>query len=424
MLQFEMEMEQFAQIKVLGVGGAGNNAIDRMITSGLKGVEFISINTDKQALMNSKATTKIQIGEKLTKGLGAGSIPEIGERSAEESKDIIIDHIKGADMIFITAGMGGGTGTGAVPIIAKEARQLGILTVCIVTKPFTFEGRKRKENAEKGIGKLQSIVDTLIIVPNDRLLQISDKKITILEAFLTADNVLFKGVQSISDLIAVPGLINLDFADVKTVMTDAGIAHMGIGRGSGEDKCEQAAMEAIKSPLLETSIEGAKKLLVNITGGPDMGLFEVDHAANKIYEAADESADIIWGATIDPNMTDQIMITIIATGFNDDVKEYKPSILFPKKEEKPFTFKDVKEPEKEVIRPEEPEEEKTEEEADDLKETRLFDIHLPDEEDKQRDEEPDTVSKEVEEKKPEPEVQPEKKQRDDTITIPSFLRMK
>ena len=203
---------------------------------------------------------------------------------------------------------------------------MGILTVCIVTKPFTFEGRKRKENAEKGLARLKSVVDTLIIVPNDRLLQISDKKITIMEAFNTADNVLFKGVQSISDLIAVPGLINLDFADVKTVMTDAGIAHMGTGRGTGEEKCEEAAMEAIKSPL-ETSIEGAKKILVNITGGPDMGLFEVDHAANKIYEAADESANIIWGSTIDPNMTDQFMITIIATGFDDDVDETEPSVL-------------------------------------------------------------------------------------------------
>ncbi|HQM95856.1 MAG TPA: cell division protein FtsZ [Clostridia bacterium] len=414
MLQFEMEMEQFAQIKVIGVGGAGNNAIDRMIVSGLKGVEFISINTDKQALMNSKATTKIQIGEKLTKGLGAGSIPEIGERSAEESKDIIIEHIKGADMIFITAGMGGGTGTGAVPIIAQEARQLGILTVCIVTKPFTFEGRKRKENAEKGLSRLKSVVDTLIVVPNDRLLQISDKKITIMEAFSTADNVLFKGVQSISDLIAVPGLINLDFADVKTVMTDAGIAHMGIGRGTGEDKCEQAAMEAIKSPLLETSIEGAKKLLVNITGGPDMGLFEVDHAANKIYEAADESANIIWGATIDPNMTDQIIITIIATGFDDDVNEVQPSILIPKKEEKPAA--DNKDSKKEIE--EAKEAVKKEIEAkEEIKATKIFEIHLPQEE--------DTDTEKVEEKKaPEVISQPEKKKDDDSITIPSFLRMK
>ena len=413
MLQFEMEMEQFAQIKVIGVGGAGNNAIDRMIVSGLKGVEFISINTDKQALMNSKATTKIQIGEKLTKGLGAGSIPEIGERSAEESKDIIIEHIKGADMIFITAGMGGGTGTGAVPIIAQEARQLGILTVCIVTKPFTFEGRKRKENAEKGLSRLKSVVDTLIVVPNDRLLQISDKKITIMEAFSTADNVLFKGVQSISDLIAVPGLINLDFADVKTVMTDAGIAHMGIGRGTGEDKCEQAAMEAIKSPLLETSIEG-QKAFVNITGGPDMGLFEVDHAANKIYEAADESANIIWGATIDPNMTDQIIITIIATGFDDDVNEVQPSILIPKKEEKPAA--DNKDSKKEIE--EAKEAVKKEIEAkEEIKATKIFEIHLPQEE--------DTDTEKVEEKKaPEVISQPEKKKDDDSITIPSFLRMK
>ena len=387
MLQFEMEMEQFAQIKVIGVGGAGNNAIDRMIVSGLKGVEFISINTDKQVLMNSKATTKIQIGEKLTKGLGAGSIPEIGERSAEESKDLIVEAVKGADMIFITAGMGGGTGTGAVPIIAQVAREMGILTVCIVTKPFTFEGRKRKENAEKGLARLKPVVDTLIIVPNDRLLQISDKKITILEAFNTADNVLFKGVQSISDLIAVPGLINLDFADVKTVMTDAGIAHMGIGRGTGEDKCETAAMEAIKSPLLETSIEGAKKLLVNITGGPDMGLFEVDHAANKIYEAADESANIIWGATIDPNMTDQIMITIIATGFDADPNELPVTPIVVAKKD-----------------------------ADDMKQTRIIEINIPDEKEEEHTEIPAAVATF------EKTREAEKEKDDDSITIPGFLR--
>ena len=421
MLQFEMEMEQFAQIKVIGVGGAGNNAIDRMIVSGLKGVEFISINTDKQALMNSKATTKIQIGEKLTKGLGAGSIPEIGERSAEESKDIIIENIKGADMIFITAGMGGGTGTGAVPIIAQEARQMGILTVCIVTKPFTFEGRKRKENAEKGLARLKSVVDTLIIVPNDRLLQISDKKITIMEAFNTADNVLFKGVQSISDLIAVPGLINLDFADVKTVMTDAGIAHMGIGRGTGEEKCEEAAMEAIKSPLLETSIEGAKKILVNITGGPDMGLFEVDHAANKIYEAADESANIIWGSTIDPNMTDQIMITIIATGFDDDVDETEPSVLLQDSVKKPeHQTVALKEKEQEQKSHQEQTKVNTEnedsEKIEDIKSTRIFEINLPQEEDEEAEktEENEVLNKE----------EPIKKKEDDSITIPSFLRTK
>ncbi|MFO7636759.1 MAG: cell division protein FtsZ [Clostridia bacterium] len=316
MLQFDVDMEQFAQIKVVGVGGGGNNAVNRMIKAGLKGVEFISINTDKQALMMSKATTKIQIGEKLTKGLGAGSVPEIGERSAEESKDEIAANLKGADMVFVTAGMGGGTGTGAVPIITQIAREMGILTVCVVTKPFTFEGKKRSDNAKMGIDKIKDVIDTLVIIPNDRLLQIADKKATMVDAFNIADDVLRLGVQSISDLIAVPGLINLDFADVKTVMTDAGLAHMGIGRASGDNRCENAAKMAIQSPLLETSINGAKKVLINITGGPDLGLLEIDAAANMIYESADESANIIWGAAIDENMGDEVMVTVIATGFN------------------------------------------------------------------------------------------------------------
>ena len=316
MLQFDIDMEQFAQIKVVGVGGAGNNAVNRMINAGLKGVEFVAVNTDKQALLSSKATTKIQIGEKLTKGLGAGSIPEIGERSAEESKDEIAATLKGADMVFVTAGMGGGTGTGAVPIITKIAREMGILAVCVVTKPFTFEGKQRSENAKKGIEKLKGTIDTLVIVPNDRLLQLADKKATMVDAFIMADDVLRLGVQSISDLIAVPGLINLDFADVKTVMTDAGLAHMGIGRSSGEDRCIEAAKQAIQSPLLETSIDGAKKVLINITGGNNLGLIEVDSAANMIYEAADPNANIIWGAAIDENMGDEVMVTVIATGFD------------------------------------------------------------------------------------------------------------
>ncbi len=316
MLQFDIDMEQFAQIKVVGVGGAGNNAVNRMINAGLKGVEFIAVNTDKQALLSSKATTKIQIGEKLTKGLGAGSLPEIGERSAEESKEEIASTLKGADMVFVTAGMGGGTGTGAVPIITKIAREMGILAVCVVTKPFTFEGKQRSENAKKGIEKLKGTIDTLVIVPNDRLLQLADKKATMVDAFIMADDVLRLGVQGISDLIAVPGLINLDFADVKTVMTDAGLAHMGIGRSSGEDRCIEAAKQAIHSPLLETSIDGAKKVLINITGGNNLGLIEVDSAANMIYEAADPNANIIWGAAIDENMGDEVMVTVIATGFD------------------------------------------------------------------------------------------------------------
>ncbi|MBN2853818.1 MAG: cell division protein FtsZ [Clostridia bacterium] len=338
MLQFDVEMEQFAQIKVVGVGGGGNNAVNRMIMSGLRGVEFISINTDKQALMMSKATTKIQIGEKLTKGLGAGSIPDIGERSAEENKDEIAANLKGADMVFVTAGMGGGTGTGAVPIITQIAREMGILTVCVVTKPFTFEGKKRSDNAKIGIEKLQDTVDTLIIIPNDRLLQIADKKASMVDAFNIADDVLRLGVQSISDLIAIPGLINLDFADVKTVMTGAGLAHMGIGRASGDDRCEQAARQAIQSPLLETSIDGAKKVLINITGGPDLGLLEVDTAANMVYKAADASANIIWGAAIDENMGDEVMVTVIATGF-DGIRPPKTSKIL---ESKHVEVKEVK----------------------------------------------------------------------------------
>ncbi|MCK5811797.1 MAG: cell division protein FtsZ [Clostridiales bacterium] len=324
MLQFDVEMEQFAQIKVVGVGGGGNNAVNRMIMSGLRGVEFIAINTDKQALFMSKATTKIQIGEKLTKGLGAGSVPDIGERSAEESKDEIAANLKGADMVFVTAGMGGGTGTGAIPIITQIAREMGILTVCVVTKPFTFEGKKRSDNAKEGIEKLQDTVDTLIIIPNDRLLEIADKKASIVEAFNIADDVLRLGVQSISDLIAIPGLINLDFADVKTVMTGAGLAHMGIGRATGDDRCEQAARQAIQSPLLETSIDGAKKVLINITGGPDLGLLEIDSAANMVYKASDSNANIIWGAAIDENMGDEVMVTVIATGF-DGIRPPKTS---------------------------------------------------------------------------------------------------
>lgn len=348
MLQFDVEMEQFAQIKVVGVGGGGNNAVNRMIMSGLRGVEFISINTDKQALMMSKATTKIQIGEKLTKGLGAGSIPDIGERSAEENKDEIAANLKGADMVFVTAGMGGGTGTGAVPIITQIAREMGILTVCVVTKPFTFEGKKRSDNAKLGIEKLQDTVDTLIIIPNDRLLQIADKKASMVEAFNIADDVLRLGVQSISDLIAIPGLINLDFADVKTVMTGAGLAHMGIGRASGDDRCEQAARQAIQSPLLETSIDGAKKVLINITGGSDLGLLEVDTAANMVYKAADASANIIWGAAIDENMGDEVMVTVIATGF-DGIRPPKTSKILENRHVEKKEQIELEEPEEEQV---------------------------------------------------------------------------
>jgi len=281
-LEFDIDMDQFATIKVVGVGGGGNNAVNRMIEHGLKGVDFISVNTDKQALYVSQATQKIQIGEKLTKGLGAGANPEIGQKAAEESKDDIAQILKGADMVFITAGMGGGTGTGAAPIVAEIARELGILTVGVVTKPFIFEGKQRMINAEMGISELKSRVDTLVTIPNDRLLQVVEKRTSMLEAFKIADDVLRQGVQGISDLIAVPGLVNLDFADVRTIMKEKGLAHMGIGKGSGDNRATDAAKQAIQSPLLETTIEGAKGVLLNITGGANLGLFEVNEAAELV----------------------------------------------------------------------------------------------------------------------------------------------
>ena len=318
MLEFDMENNQFAVIKVIGVGGGGSNAVNRMIDAGLKGVEFVAINTDRQALLLSNASQKIQIGEKLTKGLGAGANPEIGQKAAEESREIIQNIIQGSDMVFITAGMGGGTGTGAAPIIADIAKQLGILTVGVVTKPFAFEGRKRALHAEEGIKDLKEKVDTLVIIPNDRLLQISEKKTSILEAFRTADDVLRQGVQGISDLIAVPGLVNLDFADVKTIMLNTGMAHMGIGCSNGENRAVEAAKQAIQSPLLETSIEGAKGVLLNITGGPNLGLFEVNEAAELVSQSADPDANIIFGAVIDEDLKDEIRITVIATGFSGD----------------------------------------------------------------------------------------------------------
>lgn len=320
MLDFDVEVEQFANIKVVGIGGGGNNAINRMIDSDLKGVEFIAVNTDAQALYLSKADKKIQIGEKLTKGLGAGANPEIGRKAAEESKDIMEEVLQGADMIFITAGMGGGTGTGAAPIVAEISKSLGILTVGVVTKPFTFEGKKRQANAEIGIADIKNNVDTLITIPNDRLLSIAEKKTSMIEAFKMADDVLRQGVQGISDLIAVPGLINLDFADVRTIMLDTGLAHMGIGKGSGEGRAVEAAKQAISSPLLETSIEGAKGVLLNITGGANLGLLEINEAAELISSVADPEANIIFGAVIDEKLQDEIIITVIATGF-DKAKE-------------------------------------------------------------------------------------------------------
>lgn len=320
MLDFDEELNQIANIKVIGIGGGGNNAINRMIESGLKGVEFISVNTDAQALRFSKADKKIQIGEKLTKGLGAGANPEVGKKAAEESKNEIEECLKGADMIFVTAGMGGGTGTGAAPIIAEISKSLGILTVGVVTKPFAFEGKKRMANAELGITNIKNSVDTLITIPNDRLLSISEKKTSMIDAFKMADDILRQGVQGISDLIAVPGLINLDFADVRTIMTGTGLAHMGIGKGSGENRAVEAAKQAISSPLLETSIEGAKGVLLNITGGSNLGLLEVNEAAELISSAADPEANIIFGAVIDEKLQDEVRITVIATGF-EKIKE-------------------------------------------------------------------------------------------------------
>jgi len=324
MLQFELNDENIAKIKVIGVGGGGCNAVNRMIDSGMKGIQFMAINTDKQALSGSKAETKIQIGEKLTKGLGAGANPEVGQKAAEENIDDLQKFINGADMVFITAGMGGGTGTGAAPVIAKAAKDMGILTVGVVTKPFTFEGKKRRQHAELGIKFLKSYVDSLVVVPNDKLLQIADKNTTMVQAFSMADEVLKQGVQGISDLIADSGMINLDFADVKTVMSDRGIAHMGVGRASGDDRVANAVKQAIESPLLETSINGAKAVLVNIMGGYDMGMLEVSEATSQIEEAADEDCILIFGSSVKEELQDEIVITIIATGFEEKNIEITP----------------------------------------------------------------------------------------------------
>lgn len=323
MLDFEFDVDQGAQIKVVGVGGGGNNAVNRMIDAGLKGVEFISINTDKQALYLSKANQKIQIGDKLTRGLGAGANPEVGQKAAEESKEEISQAIKGADLLFITAGMGGGTGTGAAPIVADIAKELGVLTVGVVTKPFSFEGKRRMVHADQGITKLKDKVDTLVTIPNDRLLQVVDKKTPITEAFKVADDVLRQGVQGISDLITIPGLINLDFADVKTIMQNRGLAHMGVGRASGESRAVDAAKQAIQSPLLETTISGATAVLLNITGGPNLTLFEVNEAADQVRQSSDADANIIFGAVIDESLKDDILITVIATGFEKEPENRK-----------------------------------------------------------------------------------------------------
>ena len=302
-------------IKVIGIGGGGNNAVNRMISEGVRGIEFISVNTDSQALLSSMAHKQIQIGEKLTRGLGAGAKPEVGKDAAKESRTQIVEELEGTDIVFVTAGMGGGTGTGAAPIIAKIAKELGILTIGVVTKPFAFEGRIRMKNADEGIKNLEESVDTLITVPNDKLLQIVHQNTTMMEAFSMADNVLKQGIQSISDLIKMPGLINLDFADVTSIMKDKGLAHMGIGTASGENRAIEAAKEAIQSPLLETSIKGAKGVLLNVAGGANLTLFEANAASSLVTESCDPEANIIFGTSIREDLGEDITITVIATGF-------------------------------------------------------------------------------------------------------------
>ncbi|KUK31114.1 MAG: Cell division protein FtsZ [Thermoanaerobacterales bacterium 50_218] len=312
----ELEMEGNAKIKVIGVGGGGGNAVNNMICSAMKGVTFIAANTDLQDLKKSKAEFKIQLGEKLTKGLGAGANPEVGREAALESADKIKEILEGSDMVFVTAGMGGGTGTGAAPVIAEIAKEMGALTVAVVTKPFYFEGKRRIKQAEAGVNNLKKVVDSLIVIPNDRLLTLASKKASFIEMLKKADEVLYYAVKGISDLIMVPGLINLDFADVKTVMKDTGSALMGIGTASGENRATEAARMAISSPLLETSIEGARGVLLNITGGTTLGLFEINEAAEIIAQAVDPEANIIFGAVIDETLNDEVRITVIATGFN------------------------------------------------------------------------------------------------------------
>lgn len=354
MLDFETDMQELTNIKVIGCGGGGSNAVNRMIVEGLKNVEFIAINTDKQALLLSNANQKIQIGEKLTKGLGAGANPEIGKKAAEESREEITASIKGANMVFITAGMGGGTGTGAAPIVAEIAKSMDILTVGVVTKPFPFEGKRRMRHAEMGIATLKEKVDTLVIIPNERLLNMADKKTTLLDSFKLADEVLRQGVQAISDLITITGVINADFADIKAVMLNKGLAHMGVGFGKGDSRTQDAVRQAISSPLLETSIDGATDVIINFTGGADLGALEVYDAADVVREAVDPDANIIVGAVIDETLTEEIRITVIATGFesensrltaNSSVDEMKkPQVREVVKEEIEVAV-DVKEPE-------------------------------------------------------------------------------
>lgn len=346
MLQFEMNEERLQEIKVIGVGGGGCNAINRMIEDGMKGVTFIAVNTDKQALLKSKAEAKVQIGEKLTKGLGAGGNPEVGQRSAEENIEDLEKYITGSDMIFVTCGMGGGTGTGAAPIIAKIAKDQGILTVGVVTRPFRFEGRKRIEHAELGIKFLKKYVDSLVVVPNDKLLETTTEQTSLLEAFSMADDVLKQGVQAISDIIVDDALINLDFADVTTIMKDRGIVHMGVGHGTGENKITDAVSSAVDSPLLETKISGARAVLINITGGKDLTMFDVDKVATQIDEEADPNAIIILGTSIKEDLQDEIKITVIAAGF-ERPKDFGGSVI-PDKQKGALEDGEKTEPEKKI----------------------------------------------------------------------------
>ena len=355
MLEFETSIDSLAIIKVIGVGGGGNNTVNRMIEHGVQGIDFIAVNTDAQALNLSKAEVKIQIGEKLARGLGAGANPEVGKKAAEESKEQIKDALQGADMVFVTAGMGGGTGTGAAPVIAQIARDLGALTVGVVTRPFTFEGRKRSTQATGGVSAMKEAVDTLIVVPNDRLLEIVDKSTPMLEAFREADNVLRQGIQGISDLIAVPGLINVDFADVKTIMSNKGSALMGIGMASGENRAAEAAKKAISSPLLETPIDGAQGVLLNITGDSNLSLFEVQEAADIVANASDQDLNMIFGSVINDNLKDEIIVTVIATGFNEEIIQAKTtSPSFGGQQQKTVVEVTKREPKREPIREEVP----------------------------------------------------------------------
>ncbi len=340
--QQEFNPTSVVKIKVLGIGGGGNNAVNRMIEANVSSAEFVAINTDKQALLISKAEKRLQIGERLTGGRGAGAVPEIGRKAAEESKSSLTEILKGTDLVFITAGMGGGTGTGAAPVVAQIAKELGILTVGIVTKPFLFENKKRMENAEKGIAELKKYVDTIVIIPNERLLTILPEKTTLVEAFRYADDVLRQGIQGISDLIVFPGMINLDFADIETVMKNRGLAHMGIGRGKGENKTLEAVRQAVASPLIETTIEGATGVVLNIKGGSDITLREVTEAANMVREVIDPSCNLIFGSSIDPDMHDEVEITIIATGFKSPEDKEKEE-----EEEKPEQKQEEPEQEKE-----------------------------------------------------------------------------